>query len=275
VETIDLASNIGLAASSRPGALRANPERSGSAKEELMLTWTIAIAAFVGYTVWVAILWRLLRVRYDELTRSRSTVLRGIVAPIGTGLIGLVILVSALDAWPTVLVEDPRSAGWTLVAPAAFALAALVGLTSIDLRSPGARILPVLAVGVLLVGAAEELLARGIVVIGIRDSGAAEIAVLLGSAALFSLLHGINALFGQSRATTLTQVAFAFVAGAAFYSIRMSTGLLVMAMLLHALWDFASLGAAATGRSEQRPVVGLLQLGAVVVGAVVAVAIAI
>jgi lipid-binding SYLF domain-containing protein len=45
--------------------------------------------------------------------------------------------------------------------------------------------------------------------------------------------------------------------GLAFYVTRMSTGLLVVCMVVHALWDFAQLGTTATGGTA-KPVAGLL-----------------
>ena len=55
--------------------------------------------------------------------------------------------------------------------------------------------------------------------------------------------------------------------GAGFYAVRMSTGMLVVCMLLHALWDFATLGQTATAR-QQKPAVGLLGFATLLVGLV-------
>jgi membrane protease YdiL (CAAX protease family) len=70
----------------------------------------------------------------------------------------------------------------------------------------------------------------------------------------------MNALFGQSLRVTVTQMAAAFVAGTAFYITLMTTGTLLVAMLLHALWDFGTLGLLATDR-QQRPIAGFTALG--------------
>jgi membrane protease YdiL (CAAX protease family) len=80
----------------------------------------------------------------------------------------------------------------------------------------------------------EEMLARGILIVGGRDAGWSELVVVLVSCALFGLLHGINAFFGQSLQTTVQQIVFATVMGASFYAIRMSTGTLVVCMLRRA-----------------------------------------
>ena len=49
----------------------------------------------------------------------------------------------------------------------------------------------------------------------------------------------------------------AFFAGSALYVTVMSTGSLLVAMVLHALWDFGTLGILATER-QQKPLAGVL-----------------
>lgn len=46
-------------------------------------------------------------------------------------------------------------------------------------------------------------------------------------------------------------MALTFVAGSAFFVMRLSTGTLLVGIVLHAVWDFATLGAAATGRTPK------------------------
>ena len=85
-------------------------------------------------------------------------------------------------------------------------------------------------------------------------------AVWLISSVLFSLLHAMNALFGQSGRATLTQLVSALLAGTALYVTLMTTGTLIVAMVLHALWDIGTLGILATGAKQKTPagVLGLL-----------------
>jgi membrane protease YdiL (CAAX protease family) len=147
-----------------------------------------------------------------------------------------------------------------LVVPVLVGLAALINIATIDWRSPKARLLPLLVVGVALVGFAEELVTRGQLAVGLREGGAGELVVWLVTSALFGLLHGINALFGQSGRQTVVQVVAAFFAGTAFFVTVAATGTLVAAMVLHALWDLGTLGIQATGR-QQRPAAGLLAGG--------------
>ena len=84
-------------------------------------------------------------------------------------------------------------------------------------------------------------------------------AVWLITSVLFSLLHAMNALFGQSVQATLTQLATAFFAGTAMYVTLMTTGTLIVGMVLHALWDFGTLGIVATDAKQKTPA-GVLAL---------------
>jgi hypothetical protein len=51
----------------------------------------------------------------------------------------------------------------------------------------------------------------------------------------------------------------AFIAGTALFVTLVSTGTLIVGMLLHALWDWGTLGMQATG-GRQKPIAGVLGL---------------
>jgi hypothetical protein len=232
----------------------------------------VAVAVFVAYTVLVGVLWRVTGTRYDHLVDSRSTILRGIVLPIGLGGVLLAVATTWLGWWEAALFPASIGPTWVLVVPALFALVALITITLIGWRTPQARLLPLLLVGTLLVGFAEELATRGVLAVGLREAGASEVVVWLVTSALFSLLHAMNVLFGQSGRTTLVQMVMSFFAGTALYVTVMSTGSLLVAMVLHALWDFGTLGILATER-QQKPLAGLLAMGTFALSAVAAVAV--
>ncbi len=230
----------------------------------------LAVGVFLAYTLLVAVLWRVTGTRYDHLVDSRSTILRGIVLPIGLGGALVAVVTIWHGWWDAAMFPGAAAPRWVLVVPGLLVLAALINIASIDWRSPRARLLPLLLLGTALVGFAEELLTRGQLVVGLRDAGATELVVWLVTSLLFALLHGINALFGQSGRATVTQIVAAFFAGTAFYMTLMATGTLVVAMVIHALWDFGTLGIMATER-QQKPVAGLLGLLAFAVATVAAV----
>lgn len=231
----------------------------------------VAVAVFVAYLVVVAVVWRVTGTRYDALVDSREHILRGIVLPIGLGSLLLAVATTWLGWWHLALFEDVRQGpAWVLVVPVLFGLVALLNIASIDYRSPQARLLPLLLVGTLLVGFAEELATRGLLVVGLREGGASEMIVWLVTSLLFAALHGLNAFFGQSKQATVVQVLMAFLAGTALYVTLMVTGTLLVGMVLHAVWDFGALGVLATEGKEakQKPITAALAIATMAAGLV-------
>lgn len=228
----------------------------------------VALVVFVGYTAVVAALWVVNKVDYATIGDTRSNAIRGIVVPIGIGAALLAIATTWFGWWDEVLVEDPRSGpGWAWVVPGLIAVIVLLRFTTVQWNSAKASsLLPALAAGTLFVGFAEELLTRGIVIVGFR-ADLTELWVWIGSCALFGLLHGINGLFGQSGTGTVRQIVFAFVMGSSFYVTRQITGTLIVGMVLHAAWDFGFLATSAT-EGEQSKLAGGLTLVALAVGLV-------
>ena len=220
----------------------------------------VAIGVFLAYMVLVGVIWQVTGTRYDALVDSRAHLLRGIALPIGLGALLLAVATTWLGWWHSALFEGSRSGpAWALVVPALFAAVAVINIATIDYRSPQATLLPLVLVGCLLVGFAEELATRGLLVVGLREGGSGELAVWLISSVLFSLLHAMNALFGQSGRATLAQLASTFFAGTALYVALMTTGTLIVGMVLHALWDVGTLGILATGAKQKTPA-GVLAL---------------
>ena len=234
----------------------------------------VALLAFLGYVVVVAALWRVNSVDYATIGDTRSNALRGLVVPIGIGAGLLAVATTWFGWWEQALFEEPRSGpGWAWVVPALIAVVVLLRLATVGWSSAqAASLLPVLAVGTLFVGFAEELLTRGVVIVGLR-ADLTEVWVWVGSCALFGVLHGINVLFGQSGKDTARQIVFAFVMGSAFYVTRQVTGTLVVGMVLHAAWDFGTLGSQATDKtkateSTAAKVAGLVSVVTLVIGLV-------
>ena len=219
----------------------------------------VVLGIFVGYMALVGLLWKVSKVDYNTIGSSPENVRRGIIIPIGAGGVMLAIATTVLGAWHDVLFEAERSGpAWLLVVPVLFGVVALFNTSLIDFTAPGAsELLPWLALGTLLVGFSEEVVTRGLMVVGFREAGWSSVTVYLVSTVCFALLHGINAFFGQSAKVTITQMVMTLAAGTALYVIRLSTGTLITGILLHALWDFGTLGLTATKR-PQKPIGGLL-----------------
>jgi membrane protease YdiL (CAAX protease family) len=225
-----------------------------------MSTVVEAVVVYVVYAAVVLALWRWKRVDYTRIGATRETVRDGLVLPIGVGLLVPVVAVTAFGWWGSVLTQTRTGPAWVLVVPVLLALTSLVGMAGIDWRGPGAAKLPLLALGVLFVGFAEELVARGVLVTGAQKAGWTAVGVFLLSSLLFSLLHAINGFVGLSWSAVGAQLVMSFLGGVAFYVTLFGTGLLVVGMVLHAAWDFATLGLAGTERAPKPAQLGLVFL---------------
>ena len=220
----------------------------------------VVVGVFVLYVALIGVQWRLAGVRYDRLAESASSIVRGIVVPIGIGLVVLAAITTMLGWWDDVLTQERRGPGWVLVVPVLLAVTALAGVARIDWRHERARLVPLLALGTLCVGGAEELLSRGLLVVGPQEAGWSLLGVWLFSTILFSLLHAINGLFGLPWPGVGLQLVLAFLGGSAFFVSLMATGSLLVGVVLHALWDLGTLGMGATERQPAPWQLGLAGL---------------
>ncbi len=202
---------------------------------------TTAVAAILGYLVVVFAVWGLTGLDYDEVGDTVENVRKGVVLSVGLGAVYLIVVTTFLGWWKPAM-NEPRRVGsrWMLLIPALLVLGAIGNLATTrwaEIDGVASYALW-LAIGTLLVGFSEELLTRGIAVVGGRGS-MHEKWVWVFSGAIFGLLHAPNALFGQSVRETLQQIAFAFAVGLMYYVTRRITGALIVTMGLHAIWDFS------------------------------------
>jgi membrane protease YdiL (CAAX protease family) len=225
---------------------------------------TVGLLAFLVYIAIVAALWKVLGVDYNTVQDTTSSVIKGIVIPVGTGAVFLAGYTTYLGWWTPVMLERPRTAPrWTIVVTLLYLVAALISVATSGTFTLSASHVLVLALGCALVGFSEEIMTRGLMLVGFRG-GMSEGWVWFLTCALFGLLHGLNVLFGQSLSATIRQIGFAFVAGTALYVVRMAQGALLPAMVLHGLWDFGTLGADASNTTTPLFVGLLFQLTLIV-----------
>jgi membrane protease YdiL (CAAX protease family) len=164
------------------------------------------------------------------------------VGAVVVGLLGLWL------GWWGVAMRDQHliRLKWTLIAPAIYLVAALALLGTSDWGNVSAGFLVVAIVLGIGVGFAEEFVCRGLLLVGLRGSFH-EVAVWLFTCVLFGVMHGANVLLGAPIQGTVQQVVLAAIQGSAFYILRRYFGTLVIAMVLHGLWDTAVFVNASSG----------------------------
>ena len=226
----------------------------------------VGLAIFVLYLVIFSIGFLASGVDYDEVADTSSNVVKAIVVPVSFGALALLLVTYFLGWWRPVFRDEDRAPRWTLLIPAFTAAAILVGLITADWSGKGFSFIMWLLIGTVFVGIAEETLTRGLLLVGLRG-GMGEVGVWFWTSLLFGALHGLNILFGQAVGDTMRQVVLAFVLGSVLYACRRSTGVLIVPIVLHALWDFATMiasGSEATA-STASGLQGIVVYGAVIV----------
>lgn len=195
----------------------------------------------LAYIVYFSIALKLSGVGYDNITDSANNVLKAVILPLVGGAILLTVFAKWSGWWKDLWHDKYQIKGhnWMHL----FAIIMLIGIIANLAASkfgnvPG-QLISYIFIGTALVGYCEEILFRGIVLRGARGSGLSELRVMLVVALSFGLFHGVNFFLGQDLSATIQQVAFASVTGAIFYMIFRKTGLLIIPMILHGLWDFS------------------------------------
>ncbi|MGZ5287895.1 MAG: CPBP family intramembrane glutamic endopeptidase [Actinomycetota bacterium] len=226
----------------------------------------VGIAIFVLYAVVFSVGFLASGIDYDQVGDTTSNVVKAIVIPVGVGALVLLLVTHFLGWWRPVFRDEDRAPRWTLLIPAFMAAAVLVGLATADWGARDSAFIVWLLVGTLFVGIAEETLTRGLLLVGFRG-GMGEVGVWFWTSLVFGALHGLNILFGQSVGDTVRQIVFAFVIGSVLYACRRATGLLLVPIVIHWLWDFATFmasGSDATA-STAAGLQGIVAYGAVIV----------
>jgi uncharacterized protein len=210
---------------------------------------------------------------YDSTGTTLDNVIHGLLLPelITGGVIALIV--TALGWWPIVWHDRKRGApAWAWIAPLLALAIALLHLPIVRWGHQSSEYFLLLALGTLLVGFFEETMARGMLVAGFR-ARLPELWVWLLSCAIFGSLHLLNALSGEPFGNAVIQAFFAASFGSALYIARRLTRTLLAPIVLHAVWDFASIAVVGTtttnslitaggGIEALLALVGLLTIGA-------------
>jgi len=212
-----------------------------STRARVKPTVPVAFGVFVVYCVLFIGLMKSSGYAYEDIFDTAESTNRGAVVPLLAGTVWLILFL-AYARWDHVF-TDPRrlSMGfWFWLAPSLMLIAALLRFTGVSWGSFTAEhFAAILAAGV-LVGFAEETLFRGIILRALRNGSRHEGAVVLVSSLWFGFFHLTNLITGAPAASVLNQCLLASAFGIALYLARRARGVLVFAMVIHAVWDMSA-----------------------------------
>ncbi|WP_457205370.1 hypothetical protein [Nocardioides sp. P5_C9_2] len=77
----------------------------------------ITVAVAVGYTAIVGLTWTVVGLDYDAVGDTTTTVVEGIVVPVGLGSVFLAAVTTYLGWWGPAIHEDLRAPRWMWVVP--------------------------------------------------------------------------------------------------------------------------------------------------------------
>ncbi|PRB11167.1 CPBP family intramembrane metalloprotease [Microbacterium sp. MYb72] len=170
--------------------------------------------------------------------QSAAAVVVFYVLPVTVGALLLIAFIWSVGWFGEIFGPQPiRGSGWMWIAVAAVLLFNILRFATIDYADTEAGVVPAWLLAGLLVGFAEEVLTRGLVVNLLRKAGYREIVVAVVSAAVFAGLHAGNLLSGQALLPTLVQLGYTFAFGICMYLAMRVTGTIIVPILLHATTD--------------------------------------
>lgn len=108
-------------------------------------------------------------------------------------------------------------------------------LTNVEWASYSMDVILLVILASLAIGFNEEVVTRGILLVGLRNSEVKEWKVFVITTVIFALLHSIN-MFGASN---FTQILVTLVSGALFYISRRVFNTLLVPIVLHAIHDIS------------------------------------
>lgn len=183
-----------------------------------------------------------------------------------------IFVVAAAFGWKDLGLNKPKTTGiWKFIwLPMLYILAFLgTGLTSANF-SLTTNVVLIVMLNTMVVGFSEELAFRGLLWSSVRNMlpfwGAALFVCLC-----FGSVHIANALLTGEFGGALQQALFAGMSGMSFLAIRIRTGSLYPAMLVHFLWDFGIFLMGAGKSSEtavESSAVSGLAVGLILIGPV-------
>jgi membrane protease YdiL (CAAX protease family) len=200
----------------------------------------VAVAVVLAYMVVVNSIQVSSGIDYQDWFDTAGNAVRTAVVPLAVGN----VLLLAFVWWARwdIFWRDPERLPMSRLGSVIiglFVATVVVRLAAITWTDvPGDLLLAVLATGV-LVGLAEELVFRGVVLRCLRTGDRPESSAALWTAVGFGLFHLPNIFMGTGLAG-LSQIVLAALTGYALYLFRRWHGVIWMAMVAHGIWDISA-----------------------------------
>lgn len=202
-----------------------------------VLLAVVYIAAFLGISALTSTLFSGM-IDAKSPTSNGVSIFFGFALPVLLGAALLLLFIWSAGWWHEIFGRQPiKGSGWMWIAVALVLVPIVIHLSSTRWGELSAGVIVAYLVMGLGVGAAEELLTRGLAVNLLRKAGYGEKAVMVLSSVIFALLHMQNMIGGQPPLLTLLELPYTFGFGLMMYLVLRVTGSIIWPILLHAATD--------------------------------------
>lgn len=178
-----------------------------------------------------------------HFTNMSNLALEGIANSILSIIV--VILLSIMGWWRLVGFRAPNQPTDLLYFVVPFVPVVVSLVVGIEMKY--SLVLLLLLIVTLLVGFAEEVIFRGLMLNALKPRGAWTAAIV--TSLLFGLSHSLNVLSGKNLADVVVQILYALAIGFAFAALVLKKGILWPLVLAHFLIDFTAMN----GRTDFSP----------------------
>lgn len=205
--------------------------------------WKAVLVAAVYMAIYIGVS-QLIGVLFGDVIDEGGPLASGLnvaiylILPIGIATIVILGFIAAIGWLKPIFGRQPVSGRpWMWIAVAVVAYPIILRLIGIDYGSFRPEVIALTLLSGAFIGAAEELVTRGVAMALLRKAGYKELVVAILSSLIFALMHTANALGSGFSLTIGVLVVYTFFFGICMYLVVRVTGHIVWAIVLHGLTD--------------------------------------